>query len=86
MNWLDPIEVYQVLENYPKLKSSISSELPPSSYFLAWPIVFIWRKYLLPKIDEIEFITTLRFAYIGVLLLICIILCILGVLLIFIAE
>jgi len=83
VNWLDPIEVYQVLENYPKLKSSNSSELPPSSYFLAWPIVFIWRKYLLPKIDEIEFITTLRFAYIGVLLLICIILCILGVLVIF---
>jgi len=42
-------------------------------------VVVFWRKYLLPKIDEVEFVTTLRYAYIGVLALVCIILCILGV-------
>jgi len=79
VNWLDPDEVYRVLENYPKVLPSNTSPLPSTSYFFSWPVVLFWRKYLLPKIDELEFITTLRYAYIGVLVLICIILCILGV-------
>ena len=79
VNWLDPDQVYRVLENYPKVLPSNTSPLPSTSYFFSWPVVLFWRKYLLPKIDELEFITTLRYAYIGVLVLICIILCILGV-------
>jgi len=79
VNWLDPDQVYKVLENYPKVLSSDTSPIPSTSYFFSWPVVLFWRKYLLPKIDEVEFITTLRYGYIGVLALICIILCILGV-------
>ena len=79
VNWLDPDQVYKVLENYPKVLSSETSPIPSTSYFFSWPVVLFWRKYLLPKIDEVEFITTLRYGYIGVLALICIILCILGV-------
>jgi len=79
VNWLDPDQVYKVLENYPKVLSSDTSPIPSTSYFFSWPVVLFWRKYLLPKIDEVEFITTLRYAYISVLALICIILCILGV-------
>ena len=79
VNWLDPDQVYKVLENYPKVLSSDTSPIPSTSYFFSWPVVLFWRKYLLSKIDEVEFITTLRYAYISVLALICIILCILGV-------
>ena len=79
VNWLDPDQVYKVLENYPKVLSSDTSPIPSTSYFFSWPVVLFWRKYLLSKIDEVEFITTLRYGYIGVLALICIILCILGV-------
>ena len=79
VNWLDPDEVYRVLVNYPKVNDSNTSPIVSNTYFFSWPVVFFWRKYLLPKIDEVEFITTLRYAYIGVLAFICIILCILGV-------
>jgi len=79
VNWLDPDEVYRVLVNYPKVNDSNTSPIVSNTYFFSWPVVFFWRKYLLPKIDEVEFITTLRYAYIGVLAIICIILCILGV-------
>jgi BASS family bile acid:Na+ symporter len=78
VNWLDPDEVYRVLDKYTQVNTSNTSPAPSSSYFFAWPVVFFWRKYLLPKIDEVEFVTTLRYAYIGVLVFICIILCILG--------
>ena len=83
VNWLDPNEVYKVLENYPKFNSKSISPIPSTSYFFSWPVVFFWRKYLLPKIDEVEFVTTLRYAYIGVLAFICIFLCILGMIFIF---
>lgn len=79
VNWLDPDEVYRVLENYPKVNAVNTSPTTSNTYFFSWPVVFFWRKCLLPKIDEVEFITTLRYAYIGVLAFICIILCILGV-------
>jgi len=78
VNWLDPEEVYRVLENYPKINAANTSPTPPNTYFFSWPVVCFWRKYLLPKIEEVEFITTLRYAYIGVLAFSCIILCILG--------
>ncbi len=83
VNWLDPDEVYRVLKGYPKVKTANTSPISSNFYFFSWPVVFFWRKYLLPKIDEIEFVTTLRYAYIGVLAFICIILCILGVIFIF---
>ena len=83
VNWLDPDEVYRVLKDYPKVKTANTSPISSNFYFFSWPVVFFWRKYLLPKIDEIEFVTTLRYAYIGVLAFICIILCILGVIFIF---
>ncbi len=83
VNWLEPDEVYRVLKNYPKVNAVNTSPTPSNTYFFSWPVVFFWRKYLLPKIDEIEFITTLRYAYIGVLAFICIILCILGLIFIF---
>jgi BASS family bile acid:Na+ symporter len=79
VNWLDPDEVYRLLENYPKINAANTAPISSNTYFLSWPVVFFWRKYLLPKIDELEFITTLRYAYISVLAFICIILCILGV-------
>jgi len=78
VNWLDPEEVYRVLENYPKINAANTSPIPSNTYFFSWPVVCFWRKYLLPKIEEVEFITTLRYAYIGVLAFSCIILCILG--------
>jgi 1-acyl-sn-glycerol-3-phosphate acyltransferase len=83
VNWLEPDEVYRILENYPKVTTANTSPTPSNTYFFSWPVVLYWRKYLLPKIDEIEFITTLRYAYIGVLAFICIILCILGLIFIF---
>ncbi|MCH1596128.1 MAG: 1-acyl-sn-glycerol-3-phosphate acyltransferase [Flavobacteriaceae bacterium] len=83
VNWLEPDEVYRILENYPKVTTANTSPTPSNTYFFSWPVVLFWRKYLLPKIDEIEFITTLRYAYIGVLAFICIILCILGLIFIF---
>jgi BASS family bile acid:Na+ symporter len=79
VNWLDPDEVYRVLKDYPKVKAANTSPISSNFYFFSWPVVVFWRKYLLPKIDEVEFVTTLRYAYIGVLALVCIILCILGV-------
>ena len=79
VNWLDPDEVYRVLKDYPKVKAVTPSPISSNFYLFSWPVVFFWRKYLLPKIDEVEFVTTLRYAYIGVLAFICIILCILGV-------
>lgn len=79
VNWLDPDEVYRVLENFPKVKAANISPISSNTYVFSWPVVFFWRTYLLPKIDEVEFITTLRYAYIGVLAFICIIICILGV-------
>ena len=79
VNWLDPDEVYRLLENYPKINAANTTPISSNTYFLSWPVVFFWRRYLLPKIDELEFITTLRYAYISVLAFICIILCILGV-------
>ena len=78
VNWLDPDEVYRVLENYPKVNPVNTSPTTSNTYFFSWPVVFFWRKCLLPKIDEVEFLTTLRYAYIGGLAFICIILCILG--------
>jgi len=78
VNWLDPDEVYRVLKDYPKVKTANTSPISSNFYFFSWPVVVFWRKYLLPKIDEVEFVTTLRYAYIGVLALVCIILCILG--------
>ncbi|MEK9583583.1 MAG: 1-acyl-sn-glycerol-3-phosphate acyltransferase [Flavobacteriaceae bacterium] len=83
VNWLEPDEVYRVLKNYPKVNAVNTSPAPSNTYFFSWPVVFFWRKYLMPKIDEVEFITTLRYAYIGVLAFICIILCILELIFIF---
>ena len=79
VNWLDPDEVYRVLDNYPQDQVVNTTPISSNTYFFSWPVVIFWRKYLLPKIDEVEFITTLRYAYIGVLTFISIILCILVV-------
>lgn len=45
-----------------KKQSVLKTILKPILYFILCLPIFIWRKSILPKIDELEFISTFRFA------------------------
>lgn len=53
------------LFNYPCERTFLYSVL----YVLFWPVVIFWRLLIRPKIKEDEFVSTFRFAYLSLLLL-----------------
>ncbi|MEY8021261.1 lysophospholipid acyltransferase family protein [Muriicola sp. SD30] len=75
VNYLDPGETNKAIEKYngksleKKQKTKPVVERILNFVFLTInaPLIFIWRWFLKPQIQEAEFISTFRFAYVSVL-------------------
>ncbi|WP_262890091.1 1-acyl-sn-glycerol-3-phosphate acyltransferase [Muriicola marianensis] len=72
LNYLDPSEAREALAKYPeKRKEENRTKRSPLRSILKWifylinaPTIVIWRFFLKPRILEVEFISTFRFAYV----------------------